>query len=91
MKLSPSGGRVKVRLVGDRLLRISDEGPGIADEDLPHVFDRFYRSDKARTTPGSGLGLSIVAQTIKAHGGWGEGGSRRHRRRGVHRPATREQ
>lgn len=73
VKFSPSGGRVKVRLVGDRL-RISDEGPGIADEDLPHVFDRFYRSDKARTTPGSGLGLSIVAQTIKAHGGWVKAG-----------------
>ncbi len=73
VKFSPAGGRIKVRLVGDRL-RISDEGPGIADEDLPHVFDRFYRSDKARTTPGSGLGLSIVAQTIKAHGGWVKAG-----------------
>lgn len=73
VKFSPTGGRIKVRLVGDRL-RISDEGPGIADEDLPHVFDRFYRSDKARNTPGSGLGLSIVAQTIKAHGGWVKAG-----------------
>lgn len=69
VKFSPAGGRIEVRLIGDRL-RISDEGPGIAEEDLPHVFDRFYRSSQARTTPGSGLGLSIVAQTIKAHGGW---------------------
>ncbi len=73
VKFSPPGGRIKVRLVGDRL-RISDEGPGIAEADLPHVFDRFYRSDKARTTPGSGLGLSIVAQTIKSHGGWVKAG-----------------
>lgn len=73
VKFSPAGGTVTVRLTGDRL-RISDEGPGIAEADLPHVFDRFYRSDKARTTPGSGLGLSIVAQTIKAHGGWVKAG-----------------
>ena len=62
-----------MRLAGDRL-RISDQGPGIAEADLPHVFDRFFRSDKARNTPGSGLGLSIVAQTIKAHGGWVKAG-----------------
>ncbi|MBN9105051.1 MAG: HAMP domain-containing histidine kinase [Propionibacteriaceae bacterium] len=73
VKFSPPGGRITVRLAGDRL-RISDEGPGIAEADLPHVFDRFYRSDQARTTPGSGLGLSIVAQTIKAHGGWVKAG-----------------
>ena len=73
VKFSPPGGTVRVRLVGDRL-RICDEGPGIAEADLPHVFDRFYRSDKARNTPGSGLGLSIVAQTIKAHGGWVKAG-----------------
>ena len=73
MKFSPPGGTVTVRLIGDRL-RIADQGPGIAEDDLPHVFDRFYRSDQARTTPGSGLGLSIVAQTIKAHGGWVKAG-----------------
>ena len=73
VKFSPPGGTVGVRLVGDRL-RISDEGPGIAESDLPRVFDRFYRSDKARNTPGSGLGLSIVAHTIKAHGGWVKAG-----------------
>ncbi|MFZ0529500.1 MAG: ATP-binding protein, partial [Propionicimonas sp.] len=54
VKFSPPGGTVTVRLIGDRL-RISDEGPGIAEADLPHVFDRFYRSDQARNTPGSGL------------------------------------
>ena len=73
VKFSPPGGTIRVRLQGDRL-RISDQGPGIASADLPHVFDRFYRSDKARNTPGSGLGLSIVAQTIKSHGGWVKAG-----------------
>ena len=73
VKFSPAGGTITVRLKGDRL-RISDEGSGIADADLPHVFDRFYRSETSRNTPGSGLGLSIVAQTIKAHGGWVKAG-----------------
>ena len=73
VKFSPEGGTVRVRLEGDRL-HVSDNGPGISDEDLPHVFERFYRSDQARTTPGSGLGLSIVAQTISSHGGWVKAG-----------------
>ncbi len=73
VKFSPQGGTVHVLLEGDRL-RISDQGPGISDDDLPHVFDRFWRSPSARNTPGSGLGLSIVAQTIKAHGGWVKAG-----------------
>ncbi|MEL4358825.1 MULTISPECIES: sensor histidine kinase [unclassified Luteococcus] len=68
VKFSPPGGTIHVHLEGDQL-RIADQGPGIADEDLPHVFDRFYRSDRARNTPGTGLGLSIVAHTINAHGG----------------------
>lgn len=69
VKFSPENGTIRVRLKGEKLT-IEDQGPGIAEEDLPHVFDRFYRSQQARNTPGSGLGLSIVAQTIKAHGGW---------------------
>jgi len=68
VKFSPPEGTVSIRLSGDTLT-IADEGPGIADEDLPHVFDRFYRSDRARNTPGTGLGLSIVAHTITSHGG----------------------
>ncbi len=48
---------------------VSDGGPGIAPEDLPHVFDRFYRAPAARGLPGSGLGLAIVAQVVKAEGG----------------------
>lgn len=73
VKFSPQEGTVHVLLEGDRL-RISDQGPGIPDDELPHVFDRFWRSPTARNTPGSGLGLSIVAQTIKAHGGWVKAG-----------------
>jgi two-component system, OmpR family, sensor histidine kinase MprB len=67
-KWSPPLGRVTVRL-GEGELVVSDEGHGIADEDLPHVFDRFYRSPDARTMPGSGLGLSIVRQVAERHGG----------------------
>jgi two-component system sensor histidine kinase MprB len=67
-KWSPDDGAVEVRLAGGRL-SVRDHGPGIADEDRPHVFDRFYRSVDARTKPGSGLGLSIVKQVAEDHGG----------------------
>jgi two-component system sensor histidine kinase MprB len=50
-------------------LSVRDHGPGFDDEDLPHVFDRFFRSDRARALPGSGLGLAIVRQAAEAHGG----------------------
>ena len=69
VKWSPPGGTIRVQLEGNRL-RVADQGPGIADGDLPFVFDRFYRADTARNTPGTGLGLSIVAQTVRQHGGW---------------------
>jgi two-component system sensor histidine kinase MprB len=48
---------------------VRDYGAGIAAEDLPHVFDRFYRAANARTLPGSGLGLAIVRQVAEAHRG----------------------
>jgi two-component system sensor histidine kinase MprB len=67
-KWSPIGGTVTVTLSGG-LLRVEDEGPGIAAEDLPHVFDRFYRSRESRAMPGSGLGLSIVRQIAVRHSG----------------------
>lgn len=67
-KWSPPGGTVTTRLTG-AVLTVADNGPGIADEDLPHVFDRFYRATAARSMPGSGLGLAIVAQTATQHGG----------------------
>jgi two-component system, OmpR family, sensor histidine kinase MprB len=67
-KWSPPGGVVNVS-VEDGTVVVRDHGPGIDDEDLPHVFDRFYRSPSARTMPGSGLGLAIVRQVAEAHGG----------------------
>jgi two-component system sensor histidine kinase MprB len=48
---------------------VADAGPGIAEADLPYIFERFYRSSDARTLPGSGLGLAIVAQVAARHGG----------------------
>ena len=68
IKWSTHGGTVDVRLV-DGTLTVRDRGPGIAEADLPHVFDRFYRAVSARALPGSGLGLAIVKQTIDDHGG----------------------
>jgi len=62
------GGAVEVTLRGGDLV-VRDHGPGIADEDLPFVFDRFYRAPSARGRPGSGLGLAIVRQAAEAHGG----------------------
>ena len=67
-KWSPPGGTVRVA-VRDGGVRVEDEGPGIADADLPHVFDRFYRAPGARSLPGSGLGLAIVRQVAESHGG----------------------
>jgi two-component system sensor histidine kinase MprB len=70
-KWSPEGGEVEVSL-RDGVLMVRDHGPGFADEDLPHVFERFYRAASARGLPGSGLGLSIVRQAAEAHGGFAE-------------------
>jgi two-component system sensor histidine kinase MprB len=50
-------------------VRVRDHGPGIAPDDLPHVFDRFWRAPGARGLPGAGLGLAIVRQVAEAHGG----------------------
>lgn len=70
-KWSPAGAAVEVRLArGDSwVLEVRDHGPGIAPEDRPKVFDRFYRAPTARAMPGSGLGLAIVRQVVEAHGG----------------------
>jgi two-component system, OmpR family, sensor histidine kinase MprB len=73
-KWSPPDGTVTVRLGGGTLV-VDDEGPGITDEDLPHVFDRFYRSRESRSMPGSGLGLSIVRQIAVRHSGSVEAGA----------------
>jgi two-component system sensor histidine kinase MprB len=70
VKWSPPRGTVEVRVRGGEVV-VRDHGPGISDEDLPHVFDRFYRAPNARGLPGSGLGLAIVRQVAEAHGGSG--------------------
>jgi len=70
-KWSPRGGLIEVTLA-DGVLAIRDHGPGFAAEDLPHVFERFYRAAAARGMPGSGLGLAIVQQAAEAHGGFAE-------------------
>jgi two-component system sensor histidine kinase MprB len=67
-KWSPQGGVVEVA-VRDGDVTVRDHGPGIADEDLPRIFDRFYRASSARQLPGSGLGLAIVRQVAETHGG----------------------
>jgi two-component system, OmpR family, sensor histidine kinase MprB len=73
VKFSPPGGTVRVDLRpaahGYAFLQVADAGPGIKDADLPYVFNRFYRSDEARTLPGSGLGLAIVKSAVERHGG----------------------
>jgi two-component system sensor histidine kinase MprB len=68
VKWSPPGREIEVR-AADGELSVRDHGPGIDPEDLPHVFDRFYRSARARGTPGSGLGLAIVRHVAETAGG----------------------
>ncbi|MDJ0345097.1 HAMP domain-containing sensor histidine kinase [Streptomyces sp. PH10-H1] len=70
VKFSPPAGAVEVRL-DHGVLTVRDHGPGIPDDELPHVFERFWRSPSARSLPGSGLGLSIVARTVQQSGGAG--------------------
>ena len=67
-KWSPPDGEIEVT-VRDGELTVRDHGPGIDEEDLPYVFDRFYRAPTARGMPGSGLGLAIARQVAEAHGG----------------------
>ena len=74
VRLAPEGSRIRLATgsEGDRAwIAVADEGPGIAPEDQPHVFDRFWRADKARSRAdgGTGLGLAIVRQIAQSHGG----------------------
>jgi two-component system sensor histidine kinase MprB len=68
LKWGPPGAPIEVAAAGG-VVTVRDHGPGIAPEDLPRVFDRFYRSREARALPGSGLGLAIVKHVAEVHGG----------------------
>ena len=78
-KWSPPDGEITVT-VREGELTVRDRGPGIPEADLPHVFDRFYRSSTARRTPGSGLGLAIVRQAAAGARRRGRGRARPRRR-----------
>ncbi len=72
IKFTPSGGRIDIaaRASGNHVLvSVSDTGVGISADDLPRVFERFYKADKARTDRGTGLGLAIAKHIVEAHGG----------------------
>jgi signal transduction histidine kinase len=73
-KYTPIEGQIRIRSLraGDHIqISVEDNGSGIPEEDLPHVFERFYRVDKARSRKygGTGLGLSIVKHIVTLHGG----------------------
>ncbi len=72
LKFSPSGGKVTLTTAaGDGLARleVADEGPGIPQQELPHIFDRFWRGSAGRRATGSGIGLAVVAELVRAHSG----------------------
>jgi signal transduction histidine kinase len=71
IKFTPEGGKVDIELLrgdGETIVRVSDTGPGISEQERETVLRRFYRSDKIRSTPGVGLGLNLVAAIVKLHG-----------------------
>jgi signal transduction histidine kinase len=73
VKYTPSGGRVEVSLAenekNELIISVRDTGIGISETDLPHVFERFYRCDRSRSQPGTGLGLSLARAIARAHRG----------------------
>ena len=73
VKYTPPGGEVEISLSEsekkDIIIAIRDSGIGISETDVPHVFERFYRCDRSRSQPGTGLGLSLARAIARAHGG----------------------
>ena len=72
VKYSPDGAPIALRVTrspGSVTIAVTDSGPGIPDDQLPYLFDRFYRADPSRSTPGTGLGLAIAKQIVARHGG----------------------
>lgn len=79
IRFTPPGGRIAVRAQAGReglLVSVQDTGAGIAPEDLPHIWERFYKADKSRRGGGTGLGLVIVKELVEKHGGAVEAQSR---------------
>lgn len=79
LKFTPPGGTVLVSVDvanGDARLIVEDTGPGIADEDIPHLFERFWRGRSTRDADGSGVGLAVVSELVHAHGGRVEASAR---------------
>jgi signal transduction histidine kinase len=71
IKFTPEGGKVSIELIrrdNKTIVRVTDSGSGISEQEREVVLRRFYRSDKMRNTPGVGLGLNLVAAIVKLHG-----------------------